>query len=256
MQRLIPDPGATTIEEQMAGFDPGAAAGSERPHVFTNFAVTVDGHATISGRSGEIGTGTDTAMLMALRASAEAVMVGAGTLRAESYGRLLPNSETRAGRERRGLSPDPLAVVVSNRMELPWDAGLFTSGAGQVLVFTASEEDPPETATPMEVIRHQGSVDLVAALKHLRAERGIRALLCEGGPHLHGDLLDAGVVDGAVRNASEPSLPAAPAHEWLRVWIRARSRLSSAGSYRMGTSCSPATWSSPPWAPKPGPDRG
>ncbi|MGB2850132.1 MAG: dihydrofolate reductase family protein [Solirubrobacterales bacterium] len=195
MQRLIPDPGATTIEEQMAGFDPVAAAGSERPHVFTNFAVTVDGHATISGRSGEIGTGTDTAMLMALRASAEAVMVGAGTLRAESYGRLLPNSETRARRERRGLPPDPLAVVVSNRMELPWDAGLFTSGAGQVLVFTASEEDHPETATPMEVIRHQGGVDLVAAVKHLRTERGIRALLCEGGPHLHGDLLDAGVVD-------------------------------------------------------------
>ncbi|MBK5117852.1 MAG: hypothetical protein JJE23_13165, partial [Thermoleophilia bacterium] len=49
MQRLIPDPAATTIEEQMAGFDPVAAAGSERPHVFTNFAVTVDGHATISG---------------------------------------------------------------------------------------------------------------------------------------------------------------------------------------------------------------
>ncbi len=195
MQRLIPDPAATTIEEQMAGFDPVAAAGSERPHVFTNFAVTVDGHATISGRSGEIGTGTDTAMLMALRASAEAVMVGAGTLRAESYGRLLPNSQTRARRERRGLPPDPLAVVVSNRMELPWDAGLFTSGAGQVLVFTASEEDHPETATPMEVIRHQGGVDLVAAVKHLRTERGIRALLCEGGPHLHGDLLDAGVVD-------------------------------------------------------------
>ncbi len=195
MQRLIPDPAATTIEEQMAGFDPVAAAGSERPHVFTNFAVTVDGHATISGRSGEIGTGTDTAMLMALRASAEAVMVGAGTLRAESYGRLLPNSQTRARRERRGLPPDPLAVVVSNRMELPWDAGLFTSGAGQVLVFTASEEDHPETATPMEVIRHQGGVDLVAAVKHLRTERGIRALLCEGGPHLHGDLLDAGLVD-------------------------------------------------------------
>lgn len=195
MQRLVPDLATTTIEEQMAAFDPVAEAGDERPHVFTNFAVTVDGHATISGRSGEIGTSTDTAMLMALRGSAEAVMVGGGTVRSEAYGRLLPNPEARARREARGLPPDPLAVVVSNRMELPWDAGLFSSGAGEVLVVTASEEEPPETATPVEVLRHQGGVDLMAAMEHLRAERGVRALLCEGGPHLHGDLLEAGLVD-------------------------------------------------------------
>jgi riboflavin-specific deaminase-like protein len=194
MQRLFPDPAETTIEQQLTGSWPAPAA-PERPYVFTNFAVTVDGHATIAGRSGEIGTSTDTEMLMALRSSADAVMVGAGTLRAERYGRLLPNPQMRALRERRGLSPDPLAVVISNRLALPWDAGLFTSGAGRVLVFTASEIEPPETATPVRIVRHADAVDLGAALEHLRAERGIRALLCEGGPRLHGDLLGGDLVD-------------------------------------------------------------
>jgi riboflavin biosynthesis pyrimidine reductase len=134
-------------------------------------------------------------MLMGLRAAAEAVLVGAGTVRAENYGRLLPGAAARASREERGLPPDPLAVLVSNRLELPWDAGLFTSGAGEVLVFTGSEDDPPDTATPVRVVRHNGRVDLRAALEHLRTEEGIRALLSEGGPSLHGALLDAGLVD-------------------------------------------------------------
>lgn len=195
MRRLLPDPGPTSVAEQMASFDPRGAAGEKRPHVYTNFAVTVDGHATIAGRSGEIGTDTDTEVLMALRESADAVLVGAGTMRAERYGRMLPSPERRGRRQERGLAPDPLTVLVTNRLDLPWDAGLFTCGEGEVVVFTASAERVPATATDVEVIRHPDRVDLAAALAHLRAERGIRALLSEGGPHLHGGLLAEGLVD-------------------------------------------------------------
>jgi riboflavin-specific deaminase-like protein len=195
MKRLLPDCAETTIDEQMRGFDPAGEATAERPHVYSNFAVTVDGRATISGRSGPIGTKTDLAMLMALRAGTQAVMIGAGTMRVERYGRLLPDQATRAARERRGLPHDPLAVIVSGRLDLPWDAGLFTCGGGRVLIFTASDAEPPETATPVRVVRHPDGVDLAAAMRHLRTERGIEALLCEGGPHLHGQLLAAGLVD-------------------------------------------------------------
>lgn len=195
MHRLLPDPAPVEPAELLADFEPVDLAGPERPYVFTNFAVTVDGHASIAGRSGAIGGDTDTAMLMGLRSRADAVMIGAGTMRAENYGRLLPNAQARARRERIGLPHDPLAVIVSNRMELPWDAGLFTCGAGRVLIFTAAEEEPPPTATPVRVERHPGRVDLAAALRHLRTERGIRGLLCEGGPRLHADLLAAGLVD-------------------------------------------------------------
>ena len=86
-------------------------------------------------------------------------------------------------------------VIVSGRLDLPWDAPLFTDGGGRVLIFTASDAEPPETATPVRVVRHEGRVDLAAALRHLRAERGVRALLCEGGPRLHAQLIDAGLVD-------------------------------------------------------------
>lgn len=195
MRRLLPDPGPTSVAEQMASFDPRGAAGESRPYLYTNFAVTVDGHATIAGRSGEIGTDTDTEVLMALRESADAVMVGAGTMRVERYGRMLPGEERRERRRDRGLPPDPLTVLVSNRLDLPWDCGLFTCGEGEVVVFTASAAPPPETATDVEVIRHADGVDLRAALSHLRKERGVRALLSEGGPHLHGALLAADLVD-------------------------------------------------------------
>lgn len=196
VQRVLPDPAETTVGEQLEGFDPaGLCTTEDRPYTYTNFAVTVDGHATINGRSGPIGSDTDTAMLVGLRNVAEAVMIGAGTMRAERYGRILGDASKRAARERRGLPHDPLMVLVSGRLDLPWDAELFTDGGGRVLVFTASEEDPPETATPVRVVRHEGRVDMTEALRYLRVERGIRGLLCEGGPHLHADLLEAGLVD-------------------------------------------------------------
>ena len=121
-------------------------------------------------------------MLRGLRTRFDAVMIGAGTMRAERYGRIVSDPELRAWRERVGLAHDPLMVIVSGRLDLPWDAPLFTDGGGRVLIFTASEAEPPETATPVEVVRHEGGVDLAAALRHLREERGVRALLCEGGP--------------------------------------------------------------------------
>lgn len=182
MRRLTPDPGETTVEQQLDSYRPWDEPREERPFVATNFAVTVDGRATIGGKSGPIGSGTDTEMLVGLRARFEAVMIGAGTMRVERYGRLdLPN--------------EPLMVLVSGRLDLPWDAPLFTEADGRVVVFTASEAEPPETAASVQVVRHEGQVDLVAALRHLREERSVRALLCEGGPHLHGQLWAAGLVD-------------------------------------------------------------
>lgn len=195
MRRLIPDPASVTVEEQLDAYRPWEHPHEERPLVATNFAATVDGRATIGGVSGPIGSATDTEMLARLRTRFDAVMIGAGTMRAERYGRPIADQEQRERRERIGLPHDPLMVIVSGRLDLPWDAPLFTEGAGRVLVFTASEAEPPETATSLRVVRHEGAVDLAAALRHLREERGVRALLCEGGPRLHGQLWAGGLVD-------------------------------------------------------------
>lgn len=160
-----------------------------------NFAVTVDGRAAIGDRSGPIGSGTDTELLLQLRTRFDAVMIGGGTMRAERYGPPAASPERREQRKAVGLPPDPLMVIVSGRLDLPWDASLFTEGAGEVLVFTSSEAEPPQTETPLRVVRHEGPVDLVEALRHLRDEFGVRALLCEGGPTLHGELQAGGLAD-------------------------------------------------------------
>ena len=218
MRRLAPDPGPTSVEEQLAAYRPWDDPPADRPHLTLNFATTLDGRATIDGRSGAIGSDTDTAMLVGLRLRFDAVMIGAGTMRAERYGRIVSDPAKRAAREALGLPGDPLMVIVGG-LDLPWDAPLFTDGGGEVLLFTAAEDDPPETATPVEVVRSEGGrVDVAAALQHLRAERNIRAVLCEGGPALHAELQAAGLADelfltiapklvGAGRSILEGALP-------------------------------------------------
>jgi riboflavin biosynthesis pyrimidine reductase len=134
-------------------------------------------------------------MLAGLRRRFDAVMIGAGTMRAERYGSLVSDQEQGERRERLGLPRDPLMVIVSGRLDLPWDAPLFTADGGRVLIFTASEAEPPETATSLRVVRHDGFVNLAEALRELRQEHGIRALLCEGGPGLHAELEGGGMVD-------------------------------------------------------------
>lgn len=201
MRRLLPDPAEVGISEQLADFDPIALAGEGRPYTFTNFALTVDGRATIGGVSGPIGSDADTAMLVGLRTIADAILIGGGTMRAERYGRPVSDPEKRALRARRGLAPDPLMVIVAGDLaRLPWDAPLFTAGGGRVLIVTAGDGSPPATETAVEVERigdpvDSGRVDLLGAMAHLRGERGIRTLLCEGGPSLHARLLEAGLVD-------------------------------------------------------------
>jgi riboflavin-specific deaminase-like protein len=195
MRRLLPDPGPTTVEQQLDRYRPWEQPPADRPNLAVNFAATVDGRASIGGVSGPIGSSADTEMLAGLRTRFDAVMIGAGTMRAERYGRVVADPEKRERRERIGLPYDPLMVIVSGRLDLPWDAPLFTDGGGRVLIFTASEAEPPETATPVQIVRHDKFVDVVEALRHLRQERDVRSLLCEGGPGLHNQLEGAGFVD-------------------------------------------------------------
>src|SRR4051812_31075798 len=195
VRRVLPDEAETTVAEQLGGLDLKPLALPERPYLILNFATTLDGRAAINGRSGPIGSDADTEMLQRLRTRVDAVMVGAGTMRAERYGRMVSEPALRAYRESTGLAADPLSVIVSNRLELPWDARLFTDGGGEVVVFTASEEEPPETTTPVTVVRHTDGVELNRALAWLRTERDVRSVLCEGGPTLHGRLREGGLAD-------------------------------------------------------------
>jgi riboflavin biosynthesis pyrimidine reductase len=196
MRRLLPEPAAdTTVPELLAELRPTDEDTGGRPRVITNFVLTLDGRTTIGGKSGAIGSEYDTAMLVGLRTRVDAVMIVAGTMRKECYGRVMRDPGKRSQRDAEGLADDPLMVLVSGRLDLPWEAPLFADGGGQVVIFTASDSEPPETATPVEVVRHDGMVDLAAALNHLRVQHGVRLLLCEGGPNLHAQLIHGGLVD-------------------------------------------------------------
>jgi riboflavin biosynthesis pyrimidine reductase len=195
VRRLLPDPATVTLAEQLSDLKLVELAHTERPYMVLNFATTLDGYGAIDGKSGPIGDEADSETLQRLRTQVDAVMIGAGTMRVERYGRIVPDPQLRAWRERIGLPHDPLAVIVSGRLDLPWDAGLFTSGGGRVLIFTCSDEDPPETKTPVRVVRRPAPIDCAWAVNYLRTERGIRSLLCEGGPGLHAQIQREGLAD-------------------------------------------------------------
>ena len=163
----------------------GSLAGPDRPHTFFNFVGTLDGRAALDGSTKPLGGPADLEMLLSLRAAADAVLIGPGTVRAEGYARLVSPS-------RRDTSPP--AVLISRRFDIPWEAGLFAAADQEVIVYgPADAGEPPDVAAPVEVVRLDACTP-AAALADLRA-RGIRALLSEGGPTLFRALLADGLVD-------------------------------------------------------------
>lgn len=195
MDRLLPDPGPTDVDSELAEYRPFDNPHDERPWVAVNMVTTLDGRASLSGRSKNIGSERDTELLLKLRTRFDAVMIGGGTMRAERYGRIVTDPQARARRERIGLPHDPLAVIISGRLDLPFDAPLFTDGGGRVLIFTNDDAEIPETATSVRVEHREGRIRMDEVLGFLRRERGIRALLCEGGPHVFGQLAEVDCFD-------------------------------------------------------------
>jgi riboflavin-specific deaminase-like protein len=181
------------IPDLMAEVRPHERAPANRPFVYVNMIETVDGRVAVDGRSAALGGESDLEMLLELRTMADAVLIGTGTLRAEGYDRLVRSEERRSRRRAAGLAEDPLAVLLSRRFNVPWEAGLFQAADQPVLIYSGVDGEPPDVPAPVEVVRLVDPSP-AAAFADLRA-RGVRALLCEGGPTLHGGLHAAGLVD-------------------------------------------------------------
>ncbi len=167
-----------------------------RPRVLLNMVASADGRATLSGRSGGLSSPADRALFHALRAAVDGVLVGAGTVRTERYGRLIRDEERRRERESRGLSGEPLACIVSGQLLMAEDIPLLSTPGARVVVMTASAASLPATEARVEYIRSDSpQLDLSAALAELTERFGVASLLCEGGPHLARRLLGAGLLD-------------------------------------------------------------
>jgi riboflavin biosynthesis pyrimidine reductase len=159
--------------------------------------ATADGRATLAGRSGPLSTRADRELFHGLRAAVDGVLVGAGTVRTERYGRLIPDASVRRLRLERGLTDEPLACIVSGRLALDEKIPLLAEPAARVAILTASAASLPASGAQLDYIRagSEGRLDLPAAVGELGERLGVGSLLCEGGPHLAGQLLSAGLVD-------------------------------------------------------------
>ncbi len=167
-----------------------------RPFTITNFVASIDGRATVNGRSGQLGDDGDKALFGALRGEVDAVLVGTGTLAAENYGRMVRDPARREQRSRRGLTPEPILCTVTRSGSLPLGIPLFAEPEAKVIAFSSAPIEHDGVAAQLEVVRvapHE--LTFAAVLADLRAERGVRSLLCEGGPRVFGALAGERVVD-------------------------------------------------------------
>jgi 5-amino-6-(5-phosphoribosylamino)uracil reductase len=174
-----------------------------RPFVTLNVAESADGKlAPIDGGKINFGSADDRAQMEALRAQADGVLIGGGTLRAEDPPLIIRDPTIRDRRAAAKGSPHPRNITVCS--VLPKNLAkmnFFRSPETEKLVFT-TERTPPtlrEAAARyarIEVVAldKSGRVDLIEVLRKL-ATLGVRHLLLEGGGELNFSMLDAGLVD-------------------------------------------------------------
>jgi riboflavin biosynthesis pyrimidine reductase len=201
LRRLLPEGAASAVEQFVDDLELTATAQEStraRPYLLLNMIATADGRATLDGRSGPLGGRADKELLYGLRTAVDAVMAGAGTVRAERYGQLIRNDAQRKIRRERGLDEEPLACIVTGRLALDSEIPLLAEADAHVAILTPSLASlPQDCRAKIDYVRstRDGLLDLPGAMTELRERLGVRTLLCEGGPHLNAQLLAHGLVD-------------------------------------------------------------
>ena len=193
--------------------------GPDRTHVIGNFVSTLDGVASyeIPGRSGggEISgfNAADRFIMGLLRASADAVVVGAGTLRDTAADHLwlgehvYPEAREMYTRYRRGLltkSEPPLTVIVTGSGAVDLQKAVFRTPGVRTLIVTSPNGSRQLVSNGLEGLPSVearvldcpgGKISPGSILKLLRNEFAVKHVLHEGGPALFGDFVAHGCVD-------------------------------------------------------------
>lgn len=173
MRRLFPDPADDV--------DLAAAYAHDAGVLRANMVSSVDGSATVEGRSGGLSSAADKALFLQLRTFCDLILVGASTVRQENY----------------GPGVKPIAVVTAS-LDLDPDARFFAEPKHRPVIVTTEDADPDRRAALSRVCDvlaiGTGRVDLAAAVAALR-ERGHSRILTEGGPALLAAIAAAEVLD-------------------------------------------------------------
>ncbi len=189
--RLYPLPAReiSAVYEDLELPPPGRRDGS-RPYVIVNMVSSVDGRSAVEGRSSAIGSEADRQAMRTLRSKADAVMVGAGTLRAERLSLGLDDP----------YGPQPLAVIVGGAGEIPLERNLIVAEGQEVLII--AREEVAVRPGEHRLLRlsdlcavGSGNLDISEALGVLKARYAVDLLLVEGGPTLNYSLISNHLAD-------------------------------------------------------------
>jgi 2,5-diamino-6-(ribosylamino)-4(3H)-pyrimidinone 5'-phosphate reductase len=177
---------------------PPASAG--RPYLILNMVGSVDGKAVLDGTEQGLGSAEDKRRMQELRAQADAVMNGAGTMRKSGATSRIDEPELVEWRRAHGKRTDhPLGSIITSRAAFALEGDYF-NGSGIEAVIFATQITPEwkaeiETAGPTVVTCPAGERAARRAVEYLHRERDVRLLLVEGGPTLNDELLREGLVD-------------------------------------------------------------
>ena len=169
-----------------------------RPYVLVSVATSIDGFLDDMNETRLLLSNTeDIDRVDAVRASADAILVGANTVRRDDPRLLVRSMERQRQRIRRGLTPHPMKVTLTGRGNLDAAARFFSCGDSDKLVYTCDSvvgvlrKALGDAAT---VVAAGEPIDLGAMLDDL-GQRKIKRLMVEGGGTVVTQFLGAGLVD-------------------------------------------------------------
>lgn len=170
-----------------------------RPRIILNAAMSADGKiSTIKRRQIRISGDNDFARMDHMRAEADAVMVGIGTVLSDNPSLTVKSEHLRQMRKQRCGCEDPIRIVVDSMARTPVDAAIFNKGEGEIII-AVSENAPEDRVKQLQkrariIAIGMDRVDLAGLLSSLK-DSGINSMMVEGGATLNWTLISLGLVD-------------------------------------------------------------
>ena len=171
----------------------------DRPYTAINMVMSADGRTTIEGSERGLGSTTDQRLMRELRVHFDVVLNGAATFRASGTSARLNRPDLEQWRVARGMTPSPIAAVLTRSGDLPPERRFFTNPGFEAVIYLSSAAPPPARerlkSLGRPVIEVPADDEVRAAFQHMRESLGARRVLVEGGATLNGAIIRAGLCD-------------------------------------------------------------
>ena len=170
----------------------------DRPYILLSCALSLDGYlGSASPRRLELSNDADFDRVDAVRASCDAILVGAATVRNDNPRLLVRSQNRREARTARGLPPSPIKVTVTERVELDPHADFFTTGDAEKLVYCVSPRvgDARTRLGEVATVVDGGQRVKMRRLSEDLGARGVHRLMVEGGGKVHTQFLTDNLAD-------------------------------------------------------------